>query len=58
MEEGYSPEFGARPLRRVIKRRLEDVIARGILSGHLREGMTLQAALSDGEVKVRPPAGF
>ena len=54
VEEGYSPEFGARPLRRVIKRRLEDVIARGILSGRLHEGLTLQASLSDGEVKVHP----
>ena len=54
VDEGYSPEFGARPLRRVIRRRLEDVIARGILSGDLHSGLLLKAALSNGKVQVQP----
>ena len=54
VEEGYSPEFGARPLRRVIRRRLEDVIARGILSGDLHPGLLLKATLSYGKVQVQP----
>ena len=54
VDEGYSPEFGARPLRRVIRRRLEDVIARGILSGDLHSGLLLKAALSNGKVRVQP----
>ena len=54
VDEGYSPEFGARPLRRVIRRRLEDVIARGILSGDLHPGLLLKATLSYGKVQVQP----
>ncbi len=37
-EEGYSPEFGARPLKRVLQRRLQNPLAEAILSGDLRPG--------------------
>ena len=36
--EGYDPEFGARPLRRLIERRVENPLARGVLSGDYEEG--------------------
>ena len=32
---GFDPIFGARPLRRVIQQRLENPLARGLLSGDL-----------------------
>jgi len=35
-EEGYSPEFGARQLRRVIQQRVEDPLSEGILSGQFQ----------------------
>ncbi len=37
-EEGFDPVFGARPLRRAIQRRLENPLARGLLSGEIQAG--------------------
>jgi ATP-dependent Clp protease ATP-binding subunit ClpC len=37
-EEGYDPEFGARPLRRAIQRRVDNELSRLILDGSLRAG--------------------
>jgi len=39
--EGYDPTYGARPLKRVIQRRLQDPIALAILEGRFREGDTI-----------------
>ena len=36
--EGYDPEFGARPLRRLIERRVQNPLAKGVLSGDYEEG--------------------
>jgi ATP-dependent Clp protease ATP-binding subunit ClpB len=36
--EGYDPAFGARPLKRVIQRRLQDPLALDILRGEIRDG--------------------
>uniref|UniRef100_A0A0D6R715 Clp R domain-containing protein n=1 Tax=Araucaria cunninghamii TaxID=56994 RepID=A0A0D6R715_ARACU len=38
VEEGYSPSYGARPLRRAIMRLLEDCMAEKMLSGEIKEG--------------------
>ncbi len=38
IEEGYDSSYGARPLRRVLMRLLEDNLAQAILSGDLSEG--------------------
>lgn len=37
-EEGFDPQFGARPLKRVIQREIEDALAKAILSGELESG--------------------
>ncbi len=41
-EKGYDPVFGARPLRRLLQREVENALARGIISGQIREGSTVQ----------------
>jgi len=38
MDEGYDPVFGARPLKRTIQQRLENLLAAQILSGKFAEG--------------------
>jgi len=38
---GYSPEYGARPLKRVVQRELETPIARGLIGNEYGEGDTL-----------------
>ncbi|MBN2048050.1 MAG: ATP-dependent Clp protease ATP-binding subunit [Anaerolineaceae bacterium] len=41
VEQGYDPEMGARPLRRVIQNRIEDPISEALLSREFEEGDTL-----------------
>ncbi|MBN1797272.1 MAG: ATP-dependent chaperone ClpB [Spirochaetales bacterium] len=40
-ELGYDPLFGARPLKRVIQNRVQNIIAKKILAGELKEGDTV-----------------
>src|SRR6185436_4373210 len=40
-DEGYDPQFGARPLKRVIQQRIENPIASKILGGEFAEGETI-----------------
>lgn len=53
VEEGYSPSYGARPLRRAIMRLLEDSLAEAMLSGQIKDGdaATVDVA-NDGQVRV------
>jgi ATP-dependent Clp protease ATP-binding subunit ClpC len=46
-EEGYDPEYGARPLRRVIQNKVEDKLSDGILGGELTEGVILVDYVDD-----------
>jgi ATP-dependent Clp protease ATP-binding subunit ClpB len=46
--EGYDPAFGARPLKRVIQRSLQDPIAMAILEGRFHEGDTVSVGV-DGD---------
>jgi ATP-dependent Clp protease ATP-binding subunit ClpB len=38
MEEGWDPQYGARPLKRAIQKNIEDELAKKILSGEFKEG--------------------
>jgi len=40
-QKGYDPSFGARPLRRVIQRQVEDPLALALLDGRFHEGDTV-----------------
>ena len=40
-EEGYDPAFGARPLKRVIQRMIQDPLAMAVLEGRFHEGDTV-----------------
>ena len=47
---GYDPTFGARPLKRVIQKRVLDPLAMGLLDGSLHEGETVTLSVGpDGE---------
>ncbi|MBN1220186.1 MAG: ATP-dependent Clp protease ATP-binding subunit [Anaerolineae bacterium] len=52
-EEGYDPDFGARPLRRVIQKRVEDAFSEGILAGKFGPGDTVEADVEEGEIIFR-----
>ncbi len=48
-DRGYEPAYGARPLKRVIQRALQDPLAEMILSGAVKDGETVRVtAGSDG----------
>jgi ATP-dependent Clp protease ATP-binding subunit ClpB len=49
-ELGYDPTYGARPLKRVIQKRLVDQLALKLLEGEFREGDTVQVDAVDGEL--------
>jgi ATP-dependent Clp protease ATP-binding subunit ClpB len=55
-EEGYDPTYGARPLKRVIQRRLQDPLAMAILDGGLRDGDRARVEARDGELVIDTPA--
>jgi len=48
--EGFDPDFGARPLRRVIQRQVEDPLALALLEGRYPEGSTVTVDAKDGAV--------
>jgi ATP-dependent Clp protease ATP-binding subunit ClpC len=51
--EGYSPAYGARPLRRAIMRLLEDNLAEAMLSGTIQDGDTAIIDVDDdGQIRV------
>ncbi|MGI9016011.1 MAG: ATP-dependent chaperone ClpB [Euzebya sp.] len=47
-ERGFDPVFGARPLKRVLRKELEDRVALQVLDGQIRDGSTVTVD-SDGE---------
>jgi ATP-dependent Clp protease ATP-binding subunit ClpB len=49
-EEGYSPQFGARPLKREIQKRILDPLALRLLRHEFPEGSTVFCSLKDGEI--------
>ncbi|MBW4579239.1 MAG: ATP-dependent Clp protease ATP-binding subunit [Tildeniella nuda ZEHNDER 1965/U140] len=54
--EGYNPSYGARSLRRVITRLLEDALAEALLSGTIKDGDTAIVDLDDDNNVVVHPA--
>ncbi|MCR5846888.1 MAG: ATP-dependent chaperone ClpB [Lachnospiraceae bacterium] len=49
INEGYNPNYGARPLKRYIQKTVETLAAKLILSGNVREGDTITIDVNDGE---------
>ncbi|MDB5056704.1 MAG: hypothetical protein JWO59_176, partial [Chloroflexi bacterium] len=52
--EGYSEEYGARPLRRAIQTHVDDALADAILAGEVASGQTAHLKMVDGAIKVTP----
>jgi len=49
---GYDPVYGARPLKRVIQRSLQNPLATLILEGRIKEGDTVKVTVEKGELVV------
>jgi ATP-dependent Clp protease ATP-binding subunit ClpB len=52
-KEGYDPAYGARPLKRVIQQKILDPLSMEILDGKIREGQTIKADVSGGELNFK-----
>ena len=57
VDKGFDREYGARPLRRLIQRYIENPLSEEVLMGHFKEGQIIHADLQDGEIVFRadPP---
>ena len=49
-DNGYDPQFGARPLKRYLQKNVETAAARIILQGNLSEGSTIVFDAADGRL--------
>ena len=51
IEQGYDPNFGARPLKRLIQRKIETLLAKKLLAEPLPQGSTVTVDYQDGEFR-------
>ena len=47
IEKGYNPQYGARPLKRIIQNEIQNKLAQGLLSGEIKEGNRLSIGRTD-----------
>ena len=52
VKNGFSPEYGARPLKRLLQNKIQDKIADGILAGNLKDGASLQLDAVGDQMKI------
>ena len=56
-KDGYSEAYGARPLRRLIQRKIEDELAEEILTNAYQEGDTIVLKLKDDKIVFEKKSG-
>ena len=52
-EKGYDPSFGARPLKRLIQREIQNNLAKMILAGAISSGKTVKISREKEELKIK-----
>jgi ATP-dependent Clp protease ATP-binding subunit ClpC len=55
--EGFDPEFGARPLRRTIQRRVENELSRMVLGGSVQPGDKVVVGVADDDLSFEVESG-
>ena len=63
-ENGYNPEFGARPLRRTVQMEVEDRLSDSLLAGEFKAGDDVMVGVTENQItltlnepKVQEPEG-
>jgi len=51
-DKGYDPAYGARPLKRVIQKYVQDPLAEKILAGEIADGETVEVSTRDGQLTL------
>ena len=54
IDNGYDPQYGARPLKRFLQRNVETLLGRTIIAGDLSTGTKLVVGLQNSELTVTP----
>ena len=54
LKKGFDEKFGARPLKRVIQKHIEDLIAEEIISNKLNEGDEINLDVKGDEIIIKP----
>jgi ATP-dependent Clp protease ATP-binding subunit ClpB len=49
---GYDPAYGARPLKRVIQKSVQDVLAERLLAGEINDGDMVRLTVRDGAIAI------
>ncbi len=52
-KDAYEPEFGARPLERAIRNKLEDLLSEKMLGGEIKHGEKYEICLRQGEIDIK-----
>ena len=52
-EEGFDPEYGARPIRRAIQKKIEDPLSEALLSGEIRFGQQVTIGATKGKITIK-----
>ncbi len=52
-KQGYDPSYGARPLKRVIQKHVQDALARMVLAGDLHDGQTVSVDVDKGRMVLK-----
>lgn len=52
--EGYDAAYGARPLKRVMQRAIQDELAEKVLAGDVADGMSVEIDVGDGGLVMQP----
>ena len=51
--KGYEPQYGARPIKRLMQKELINLLAKSILDGHVRRDSVILVDVRDGQIAVR-----
>ena len=51
--KGYEPQYGARPIKRLMQKELINLLAKSILDGHVRKDSVIHVDVIDGQITVK-----
>ena len=54
IDQGFNPDFGARPLKRAIERLVEDPLSEGLLRGEFKDAKHIHISLKDKHLFFEP----
>jgi len=57
-EEGYDPQFGARPLRRTLQKHVESPLSKQLLEGQFHAGEVVVVDVADGQLTFTRKGGY